>query len=49
MHPSKENVILQPSSLPGLAAQLRTKYQPLGEGRFFFFFFNGIFLPGLLT
>ena len=47
MHPSKENVILQPSSLPGLAAQLRTKYLPLGEGGFFFF--NGIFPLGFLT
>lgn len=31
MHPLKENVILQPSSLPVLVAQLRTKYLPIGE------------------
>lgn len=46
MHPSKENVILWPSSLPGLAVQLRTKDLPLGEAGFFFSF-NGIFSPWL--
>lgn len=37
MHPSKENVVLWPSSLPGLTAQLRTKYLPLGEAGLLFF------------
>lgn len=40
MHPSKENVIPQPSSLPAPAAQLRTKYLPPGEGGSVLFLWN---------